>query len=175
MFDDLRYFHSKDSSEISLSNEFLLACMTCDKTYAKKILEKNLNPTEGYDYGYYPLIYSTKNSHYSLVKLLLKHEADVNVTDYSGMTSLMHAANKGCYSMVKLFLKQKAKVNMTDNFNYTALHFAVKHDYICTVRLLLTHKANPCIKDISGNTPMFWADLNKNQEMVSLLDKYIVK
>lgn len=58
-----------------------------------------------------PLLLASSQSHYSAVKVLLKHGADVNEVGTSGATSLMIAAKKKDKDMIQLLLDRGARLS----------------------------------------------------------------
>ena len=61
----------------------------------------------------------------NLVRMLLKHNADLNIQDNSGYTALHLAVNARDENLVRLCFEHHADVNIQNNSGYTALHLAV--------------------------------------------------
>ena len=118
------------------------------------------------------------------VKILLKHNANVNVKNEGYMTPLMFASvysNSGSTTeTVRLLLESGANVNAQDNDGYTSL----THSVLCTrtrssektVRLLLEYGADINIQDIYGWTPIMYAagysETNSTNKTVNILLEY---
>ncbi|EAU90097.2 hypothetical protein CC1G_08370 [Coprinopsis cinerea okayama7 len=95
-------------------------------------------------WGMSALMFASRKGHQDAVRRLLAHkDAQVNLTDSSGMTALMHAA--ASYSseedVVQLLLAHKdTQVNLADNQGWTALMLASHTGKEGIVRCLLAHK-----------------------------------
>lgn len=72
--------------------------------------------------------------HGEVLKLLLKHGAEVNARDPSGMTALMVAARAGRDDLVQILLDAGADVTAKDIFDRTALDWAERsgHEKVAT-------------------------------------------
>ena len=84
--------------------------------------------------GNKPLILATREGHLKtregyleIVKLLLKHKADINGQDYFGKTPLIKAAASNHSKVIELLLANGADPTMKDRFGSTALMEAKHH------------------------------------------------
>jgi ankyrin repeat protein len=89
-----------------------------------------------------PLYYASDTGLEAVVRLLLKHKADVNSKTESGGTALHRAAWNGHEEVVRLLLEHKADVNAKNNGGETALHQAAEKGHEAIVWLLLENKAD---------------------------------
>ncbi|CAE7388398.1 unnamed protein product, partial [Symbiodinium necroappetens] len=62
-----------------------------------------------------------------LVKVLLRHGADVNFKDIHGQTCLFYAVNAGFTEMTKLLVEMKADILIKDLGQRTATFYARKN------------------------------------------------
>ncbi|MGB8367651.1 MAG: ankyrin repeat domain-containing protein [Candidatus Babeliales bacterium] len=80
----------------------------------------------------------------SIVKILLKSDANPSLTGPKGMTALMWAAKGGANKTAKALLPDKnireQTINMEDDQGNSALYFASKEGNDSTVSLLLSYK-----------------------------------
>ena len=90
----------------------------------------------------------------NLCRLLLEHNADVNVEDKDGYTPLHWCVRDGKENLGRLFLEHNADVNMKDYSGYTPLHWCAGEGTENLCRLLLEHNADVNMKDFSGYTPL---------------------
>jgi len=154
-----------------------------DKT--RKLLEY------GADKNLYNLKLSVEIGNLEIIKLLIKHDADVH-------TLLCIAIEKDKYDIISFLIKQSIDLNKKCKFGYPLVH-AVHRENIHIVELLLKNNANPnffnsltlaCMKqnlkmlklliehkaDVdfigsNGNTPLYFAVSYDNFEMSELLLK----
>ena len=72
-----------------------------------------------------------------IIELLLKANADVNLTDRGGATPLMWAAHRGYFTAVKAILEtNRANLDLTNKGGYTALMLASENNYLEVVKIL---------------------------------------
>ena len=95
-----------------------------------------------------------------MVKLLLDHDARVNLQDQDGQSALMRAVcneSPNYHLIVSLLLKAGAQVNMQDHRGETALSVAVTKGRVNEVRLLLKHGTDINLQDNTGSTVLMKA------------------
>lgn len=76
--------------------------------------------------GNSPLHIAIARNNINIVKLLLEHGANIDITDKVGVTPLSFAVMRAQCDMVKLFIQSKADSNKIDDTGYSALHWATK-------------------------------------------------
>ena len=118
------------------------------------------------------IIEAAKIGNTEVVKLLLKENADVNIQNENGWTSLMLASLNGHSQVVELLLKANADVNIQDEDGWTALMIASLNGHTQVVKLLLKENADVNIQKENGWTVLMSASLNgHNTQVVELLLK----
>ena len=103
------------------------------------------------------------------VRVLLRHGAQVDLTDTLGNTALIQAAAYGSTAAAAILLSKGAKINEENRQGETALIKAAKTGHIETVRLLLEKGADPTIADFTGRTALDHAKQNRQPEIARLL------
>ena len=131
-----------------------------------------------------------RNGNIEAVKQHLAAGTDVNAKDeYSGYTSLHHAANHDLNEIAKLLIKKGANVNLKADFGYTPLmlatntaiaelliknganvnathqygtvfHIAAGVENRSVARWFMDNGADVNAKDDNGNTPLDWIDVD---------------
>ncbi|CAG0902291.1 unnamed protein product [Cyprideis torosa] len=101
-------------------------------------------------------------------RLLLEHEAEVNVKDRKlGCTPLLLATLNGRHSVVEVLLAHGADPNITNRVEETSpLHQAKSAE---TAELLIAKGAVVDAKDKSGETPLFFATGSGHHSVVEVL------
>uniref|UniRef100_A0A914D403 Uncharacterized protein n=1 Tax=Acrobeloides nanus TaxID=290746 RepID=A0A914D403_9BILA len=114
---------------------------------------------------------SDRSDKTEFVELLLKHQADIELKDKYGRTSLMIAASSQNINIVLYLLGQGADPNRKDKIDKTALHYAASNLYDNTLfaELLLKHGADIEIQDKDGWTSLMEAVLYKRISIVRYL------
>lgn len=114
------------------------------------------------------LFFAAKYGQADVVKLLLKHGANVDIKDkYS--TPLHIAILYDHTDIVKLLLEHNADPNNKDNSKSTPLHWAATTGNTEITKLLLAHGANVHDKDDCNNTPLHFATAHNRTEIAKLL------
>lgn len=83
---------------------------------------------------------------------------------------ILAAAEAGIPEAIQIALDHGVDVNASDRFNITPLHKAVHHNHVEAVRLLIQKKADPDRVNITGQSPRMWAEENKNEEILHILN-----
>jgi len=99
-----------------------------------------------------PLQYAAAAGHEQVLRLLLRHEAEVDSADRLGRTPLIWAAMKGQPRAAEILLAAGADPNARSTSSWTALHFAAKEGHEYLVRLLLKQGADPATQTSLGMT-----------------------
>lgn len=119
---------------------------------------------------------SRGNSHFYILEYLLKQNANVNMCDNEGKTSLHHASEQGHYYIAQWLINNKARVNACDKEQQTPLHKAALKGHGDIVGLLTKAGANLTLWDKNGKTASHLVNRNnKNdeaqQEIIEYLDE----
>ena len=122
----------------------------------------------------YPLEIACTSSHrdnVKIIKLLLKHGADVHQRDPQfGQAGIHRAAECGLVDVIACLLENGADPNEPDGMGQTPLHFAAEYGRTEACRLLIKRGAGPS-KDVLyyDQTPREWAERNGFLECASIL------
>ncbi|XP_017874740.1 PREDICTED: ankyrin repeat and sterile alpha motif domain-containing protein 1B isoform X1 [Drosophila arizonae] len=107
--------------------------------------------------GYTSLHHACLNGHSAVVRLLLAHNAEVDVPDIRGTTPLFLASWAGYQDIVKMLLFHSCKPanpNAQTIDNETPLHSSAQHGHTNVVAILLSYGADPTIRNNSFQTAL---------------------
>ena len=105
-----------------------------------------------------------------IIRLLLDHGADVNLSSYDGVTPLMLSVYNH-QPIVELLLEYNANVNLSDHSSRSALLMCACAGDPTSAKLLLSHGADPDFTNTDGNTALNLAIIYNYIEIAqSLLD-----
>lgn len=130
--------------------------------------------------GNTPLYEAAQQGHKDIVELLVTKGADVNAKNISGRTPLHRAAEAGDVKLVQSLISNGADVNLKDwNQGANPLHYAVDRGHRDMAELLIAKGADVNAKDNRSQTPLEWAQRQRNmrryREIVVLLRKHGAK
>lgn len=122
---------------------------------------------------------AVNNKHIEIVELLLARGADVNIQDMYLNTPLHRAATFESNKIAQLLIENGADVNAENKFGQTALYKAIECSYFQPIRsvklveLFLDNgvDVNAIICDKKKLTPLLWAVIQRQKEIVKLLLK----
>ena len=119
-----------------------------------------------------PLCQAAENGHETAVRLLLNHDANIDVQNGAGKTPLRLAAENGHEAVVRLLLDRGANVEPKNWLGETPLFVAAEKGHGAVVRLLLDGGANAGAKNRSAWMPLLKAAANGHGVVVQqLLDR----
>lgn len=131
----VQLFCSMNEENVDRVSELLRSARACDINELDEVMDST------------PLMHAvhvySKDARVAIVKLMLEHGADVNVTSEFNHTALMNAACAYAdnVEVVRMLIDAGADVNAQDVFGDSALGEAVKCGHTDIVRLLLEHGA----------------------------------
>eukprot|EP01023_Acetabularia_acetabulum_P012815 TRINITY_DN16029_c0_g1_i3.p2 TRINITY_DN16029_c0_g1~~TRINITY_DN16029_c0_g1_i3.p2 ORF type:complete len:274 (+),score=48.28 TRINITY_DN16029_c0_g1_i3:128-949(+) len=97
---------------------------------------------------------------------------DMECKDEEGRTPLHFAAGYGQLQCLKLLIQCNADLEQQDNNGNTPLHYAAGYGQTLAAQLLLQHHANLKAKNKESKTPYQVALLNKQQDLIQMLQTY---
>ena len=110
-----------------------------------------------------------------ITRLLLKKGADVNIKDKRGYPLLIEAVRKGSsIEILDVLMEHGLEINAKDDRGSTALHWSARFGKIEYVKYLLSKGADPLIENLSGYTPLSYAESN-SKDMSGAIVEFLKK
>ncbi|XP_062609750.1 ankyrin repeat and SOCS box protein 8-like isoform X1 [Saccostrea cucullata] len=103
---------------------------------------------------YTPLHIACLHSNIEVIRLLLNHDADVNVKDSTNRTPLHYATLANRSDVVNLCIENGADVNHQTSSGKTALMYAVQEKNLAIVQAIVDAGADVSLKDVKGGTAL---------------------
>lgn len=151
----------------------LLSSLLYSEDLGYLIFDENLTKNKSllFDNQKINLIFDIKNKDYKNINSFLS-EHEITFTIKDGNTPLFYAIDLNDLKVVKLFIEHGADMyHINDNLE-NALHIAVKKNNAKIVNYLLEEGVKIGNKDILGNTALFYAKQNANNEIIELINYY---
>ena len=115
------------------------------------------------------IIYAMMHNKKSIVKLLIKKGANVNIQDGFGITALIQASTNGDINIVKLLIEKGADLNKQSSFGKTPLMLALEKGHTEIAKLLIEKGADLNKQDRFGQTALEIAQRKNLTEIVNLI------
>ena len=166
--------HQRNNLDYSL---LMFAAMCTSSIPARIFLNAGANPNETRDEtlcsmwekGLTPFLYSILEDNIITAKLMLKHGANINTQNGTGLTALRIAASSGNVTMLKLLLDWSPNINRTDIDGKTAVMSAAESgNYECVETLI---SAGAKLDNITTRKKNI-IDLAESDEIKTLLEKH---
>lgn len=120
--------------------------------------------------GWSALMFAAKKGDLDITKLLIKHQANLDLQTVSfSWTALIFAVNSGYKDIAEILINHGAKIDLTTIFNETALMFAARNGFIDIIKLLLANGADASRQDRYGWTAFRFAEEHHYPECAELL------
>lgn len=100
------------------------------------------------------------------IRTLVHQGVDINQIDNRGIWPLLAATTYDQIDAMKLLLKLGANPNQVDQYAYSALHEAASMGYRDAAEVLVDAKADINTRDINGLSPMDYAMLSGNPDVI---------
>jgi len=109
--------------------------------HVEQLLARNASVAHSFD-GWTVLHACAAQGNEHVMRLLLERQANVDATDQSLSTPLIHAAGAGNTECVRILLSSRADVNALDSTSSSALIHATTEAHLDIVEMLLLHGAD---------------------------------
>jgi ankyrin repeat protein len=115
------------------------------------------------------LIEAARQGHEKIAKLLIEHNADIDLQDYEGNFALMHALAHNHTSLAEHVIQQGADITLPNHVGQTALILASIKDNEKIVQLLLQKEPLLDHCDLQGETALGYAHVRPGSTIQILL------
>ena len=154
---DLDRIKSSMSSQDCGKTPLLVAIEEGDEEITELLLNGGADPnTQNTSLNINPLHLAIKQNNMTIVRLLLKHNADVTITDYEMRSPLTKALIEGYKEIAIELIEHGADLNDSVH-GISVLLYAVEKNYLSVVDCLLNHGADVNEADNYGYTPLYIA------------------
>ena len=116
-----------------------------------------------------PLAAAALRGHTTLVRLLVRNEANVNAVGENELSALMNAVKLNRLGVVEVLIEAGANTRALDRAGDNLLAVAVSGNHPDMLALLLKLGVNPDLADSNGLTALYWAEYLNRPELAQLL------
>lgn len=152
-----------------VNEELVKAAANGDNQKVEEILQRSEVDVNGVFAGHTALQAASQNGHVELVKILIKHNVDMEIEDKDGDRAVHHAAFGDEPEVIKLLQRGGADLNARNKRRQTPLHIGVNKGHIGVVKVLLDLGCHPSLQDSEGDTPLHDAISKKRDDILTLL------
>ncbi|XP_067128352.1 E3 ubiquitin-protein ligase MIB1 [Centruroides vittatus] len=152
-----------------INEELVKAAANGDAQKCEEIMKRPEADVNGMFASHTALQAASQNGHVEVIKILLRHNADVEIEDKDGDRAVHHAAFGDEPVVMELLARANADLNARNKRRQTPLHIAVNKGHVGVVRILLELGCHPSLQDSEGDTPLHDAISKKRDDMLTLL------
>lgn len=152
-----------------VNEELVKAAANGDAQKCEEILKRSEADVNGVFASHTALQAASQNGHIEVIKILLRHNADVEIEDKDGDRAVHHAAFGDEPGVMELLARAGADLNARNKRRQTPLHIAVNKGHVGVVRNILELGCRPSLQDSEGDTPLHDAISKKRDDMLTLL------
>ncbi len=161
--------HLRTMTDTQKRTLILYTAYTGDVDITEKLLKSGV-PVDSLIKGSTPLIMAARKGHLAIIKLLLEHEATIDMRDINGATALMNAVKNGNNIITAQYLiEQGADIHALDQRHNTPLIIATYQGNPKILQLLLDQGANINAKNNNGNTALIFIARRGHLQAAELL------
>ncbi|MDQ8208060.1 ankyrin repeat domain-containing protein [Coraliomargarita sp. SDUM461003] len=142
------------------------------KQIAEVLLDNGATPDTRLAGEMTPLMSALSGNELEIAQKLLDHGADPTLTSYSGESLYHWAASSGSSDALEFVKRLGLNINVPNRQGQTALLRSAQRGDVTVVKWLIENGADPTIADRSKRTPLYWAERNKREGVVDLLQAY---
>nr|XP_014343721.1 PREDICTED: E3 ubiquitin-protein ligase MIB1 [Latimeria chalumnae] len=162
-----KLFETQESGD--LNEELVKAAANGDVAKVEDLLKRPDVDVNGQCAGHTAMQAASQNGHVDILKLLLKHNVDVEAEDKDGDRAVHHAAFGDEGAVIEVLHRGGADLNARNKRRQTPLHIAVNKGHLQVVKTLLDFSCHPSLQDSEGDTPLHDAISKKRDDILAVL------
>jgi len=152
-------------------DEVFISAKNGDSVAVEKYLLEGNNPNARDGKKVPLLLHAAASDAIKTVLVLIKHGAQLDLTDTLGNTALLQAAAYGANEAAVILLEKGAKIDLENRQGETALIKAAQSGQLAVVETLLVGGANANISDFTGRTALDHATQNRHRDVAKRLEQ----
>ncbi|KAJ8867641.1 hypothetical protein PR048_031444 [Dryococelus australis] len=129
-----------------VNEELVKTAANGDAQKCEESLKRPDADVDGVFAGHTALQAASQNGHLEVIKILLRHKADVEIEDKDGDRAVHHAAFGDEPGVMELLAHAGADLNARNKRRQTALHIAVNKGHVGVVKTLLELGCHPSLQ-----------------------------
>jgi len=166
MSSKLQFLSAIHNGDYNIVEECLKKGYDCNVTFTARVSNESI------------LHAAVRNNYVSIVELLLRYRAEVDIRDKFGQTPLHYAVEYNLSIMVTILVAYNANINAISTpqtKSPTPLLIAIEKQYYSMIKQLLDTGADINLSNSEGDTPLHLAVTIGRIEIIELLMKYPVQ
>jgi Ankyrin repeats (3 copies) len=137
-----------------------------DAALIKKLVDNNADVNQYSDFGWTPLLTSTRKGNLEIVKILLAHGAEVNAKNSNGWSALLIASRYGYPEILKCLIEHGAYIHTCNHQDWDALTLAAWAGHTKIIDILINEGIRLNTK---GKNALYYTGLNNRPDIVEYL------
>lgn len=158
--------------------QFKEAIINGDVNKVETFLNDGFSANEKFERGMTPIMYATRGGHIDVVKLLIKHNGDVNLINDSGVPAIVFAIGTRNDKMLKFLIRNGVSVKQKikgKEVSVSLLYLVISSCSLNSLKILMNNGADVNIRIRYGNSILTQLLEGKNSEERILKLEYLLK
>ncbi|KAJ8106389.1 hypothetical protein OPT61_g9570 [Boeremia exigua] len=153
-----------------LRTALFLTCKGDQHQVAANLLSYGVKPDSKDTEGMPCLTIASRNNLDRIVRLLLRFNANVNITDGAGKTPWLHICGLPSHDVIASILSEAgAKKDLNESNRGSPLYEAAADGHVDQIRVMLERGMNPSFATVCDWQPLHWAASNCKPQVVKTL------
>lgn len=160
-----------DSVEMKTLFSIFSAILQKQKEWLKILIDTGIDVNVADDLGNTPLHYAAKLGEIDMVVQLLREKININAKNKKGQTPLHFAIKKSDKQseLIQVLIDNGANIDSVDQLDRTVAHYSCITGNMSSLMVLVKNHVNLNAVDKEGHTPLSYAKMIKNEEMIDFI------